>query len=185
MGTYDKKEFRPREQALRKTQPKKAQHHKPTTGKRDRAPTRRVALVGFGTVGHAVAKILCERNDGVLRLTHICNRNVERKKQPWVPSDVVWTEDFHTILNSDADIVIELIGGLHPAEDLVRGALTAGKSVVTANKQLIARHGPDLLELASANGCQLETGAASHSKILFPKSAPLKPANFTSGSFLK
>ena len=49
---------------------------------------RRVALVGFGTVGRAVAKILCERkNDvGLLRLTHICNRNVERKKQPWIPA---------------------------------------------------------------------------------------------------
>jgi homoserine dehydrogenase len=159
-GTYDKKEFRPREQALPKTPLKKARHKTPATGKRDRAAARRVALVGFGTVGRAVAKILCERSDGVLRLTHICNRNVERKKQPWVPSDVVWTEDFQTILNSDADIVIELIGGLHPAEDLVRGALKAGKSVVTANKQLIARHGPDLLELASANGCQLEFGAS-------------------------
>ena len=123
--------------------------------------------MGFGTVGRAVAKILGERNadDGLLRLTHICNRNIERKKQPWVaepwiPSDVVWTDDFHTVLNSDVDIVIELIGGLTPAEELVRGALSAGKSVVTANKQLIARHGPDLLQLAGANGCQLEFGAS-------------------------
>jgi len=126
----------------------------------DRNSPRRVALVGFGNVGRAVAKILCERSEGLLRLTHICNRNVERKRQPWVPSDVIWTDDFHTILNSDADIVIELIGGLHPAEDLVRGALNSGKSVVTANKQLIARHGPDLLQLASANACQLEFGAS-------------------------
>jgi len=123
--------------------------------------------VGFGTVGRAVAKILGKRNaaDGLLRLTHICNRNIERKKQPWlaerwIPSNVIWTADFHTILNSDADIVIELIGGLTPAEELVRGALSAGKSVVTANKQLIARHGPDLLQLARANGCQLEFGAS-------------------------
>lgn len=120
----------------------------------------RVALVGFGTVGSAVAKILCERGDGSLRLTHVCNRNVQRKKQPWVPSDVVWTEDFRTILDSDADIIVELIGGLTPAEELVRSALKAGKSVVTANKQLIARHGPDLLQLASANGCRIEFGAS-------------------------
>lgn len=120
----------------------------------------RVALVGFGTVGSAVAKILCERGDGSLRLTHICNRKIERKKQPWVPADVVWTEEIGNIINSDADIIVELIGGLHPAEDLVRSALKAGKSVVTANKQLIARHGPDLLQLASANGCQLEFGAS-------------------------
>lgn len=120
----------------------------------------RVALVGFGTVGRAVAKILCDRADGLLRLTHICNRNFERKKQPWVPPDVVWADDFQVILNSDADIVIELIGGLTPAEELVRGALQAGKSVVTANKQLIARHGPDLLLLAAANNCRLEFGAS-------------------------
>ena len=129
---------------------------------RDPTPARRVALVGFGTVGRPVAKILSERRneDGLLHLTHICNRNVEQKKQPWVPTNVIWTEDFDAILNSDVDIVVELIGGLHPAEDLVRGTLKAGKSVVTANKQLIARHGPDLLQLASENGCQLEFGAS-------------------------
>jgi len=119
-----------------------------------------VALVGFGTVGRAVAKILCERSDGLLRLTHICNRNVERKKESWVPAEVIWTDDFQAILNSDVEIVIELIGGLTSAQELVRGALNAGKSVVTANKQLIARDGPDLLQLASANHCQLEFGAS-------------------------
>jgi homoserine dehydrogenase len=114
-----------------------------------------------------VARILGERNnaDGLLRLTHICNRNIERKKQqwvaePWIPSDVIWTDDFHTVLHSDVDIIVELIGGLTSAEELVRDALKAGKSVVTANKQLIARHGPDLLQLASAHGCQLEFGAS-------------------------
>jgi homoserine dehydrogenase len=145
---------------LRKTPP--ALDASPATISREGTTARRVALVGFGTVGRAVAKILCERNngDGLLRLTHICNRNFERKKQPWVPKDVIWTDDFHAILNSDADIVIELIGGLTPAEDLVRSALSKGKSVVTANKQLVARHGPELLQLASSKGCQLEFGAS-------------------------
>ena len=129
---------------------------------REHSTALRVALVGLGTVGVPVARILCERynDDGWLRLTHICNRNFERKKQPWIPRDVVWTDDIQAILSSEADIVIELIGGLHPAEELVRGALNAGMSVVTANKQLIARHGPELLALASANGCQLEYGAS-------------------------
>jgi homoserine dehydrogenase len=117
-------------------------------------------LAGFGTVGRAVAKILCERTDGALRLTHIFNRNVERKKQGWVPSEIVWTEDLQAILSSDADIIVELMGGLSLAQELVRGALSVGKSVVTANKQLIARHGPDLLRLAAENGCQLEFGAS-------------------------
>jgi homoserine dehydrogenase len=111
-------------------------------------------------VGRAVAKILCESGDKSLRLTHICNRNVERKKQTWVPADVVWTDDVASVLSSDVDVVIELIGGLNPAEQIVRSALEAGKSVVTANKQLIARHGPDLLELAAKKGVRLEFGAS-------------------------
>src|SRR5271155_3855865 len=115
---------------MRKTPPQQALDATPATIPRDRAPACQVALVGFGTVGRAVARIICERynTSGPLRLTHICNRNIERKKQSlgaeqWVPSDVVWTEDFATILNSDVDIVIELIGGLHPAEALVQNAL--------------------------------------------------------------
>jgi homoserine dehydrogenase len=120
----------------------------------------RVALIGFGTVGGAVAKILCDGHARGLRLTHICNRNVERKKQPWVPADVVWTGDAESVLSSDADIIVELIGGLNPAEQIVRRALSVGKSVVTANKQLIARHGPDLLQLAARQECRLEFGAS-------------------------
>ncbi len=126
----------------------------------ERARACHVGLIGFGTVGRAVAKILCSTGDGSLRLTFICNRNVERKKQAWVPKDVIWTDDVQTVLESDVEIVIELIGGLNPAEQIVRQALEAGKSVVTANKQLIARHGPDLLQLAASRGCQLEFGAS-------------------------
>lgn len=120
----------------------------------------RVGLIGFGTVGRAVARILCETGNRNLRLTHICNRNVARKKQDWVPPDVIWTEDVDSVVRSDVGIVVELIGGLNAAEEIVRRALEGGKSVVTANKQLIARHGPDLLRLAASNGVQLEFGAA-------------------------
>ena len=120
----------------------------------------RVALIGFGTVGRAVAKILCESGNKSIRLTHIFNRNVARKKQGWVPGDVIWTEDIDGVLKSDVDIVIELIGGLSPAEQIVRRALESGKSVVTANKQLIARMGPELLQLAGSKGCQFEFGAS-------------------------
>lgn len=120
----------------------------------------KVALIGIGTVGRSVAKILCESSNSPVRLTYVCNRNVERKKQPWVPADVVWTDDVESVLKSDVEIVIELIGGLNPAEQIVRKALASGKSVITANKQLIARHGPALLELAARSGSQLEFGAS-------------------------
>jgi homoserine dehydrogenase len=127
---------------------------------KDQTSVAKVALIGFGTVGRSVAKILCETGNPSLRLTHICNRNVQRKKQDWVPSGVIWTDDIESVLKSDADIVIELIGGLNPAEQLVRRALESGKSVVTANKQLIARCGPDLMQLAGSRGCHFEFGAS-------------------------
>jgi homoserine dehydrogenase len=158
-GTYDKEFHFHSERRLPKRSSKPAANTAPANSS-EKSSACRVALIGFGTVGRAVAKILCENPGGSLRLTHISNRNVERKKQSWVPSDVVWTDDVQSVLKSDAQIVIELIGGLDPAEQIVRSALGSGKSVVTANKQLIARHGPDLLQLAGSKGCQLEFGAS-------------------------
>jgi len=132
------------------------------SGKRP-APSPRmckVALLGFGTVGSSVAKILNERKGTNLRLTHICNRNVARKKVNWLPPEMVWTEDIDDVLSSDADVVIEVMGGLQPTEDWIRRALTAGKSVVTANKQLISRCGPELISLARQNNQEIAFGAS-------------------------
>ncbi len=119
-----------------------------------------VAILGFGTVGQSVATILSERSNTGLRLTHVLNRNLERKKVDWLPSAVRLTEDIKEIISSDANIVVELMGGLQPAEDWIRQALAAGKSVVTANKQLIARSGPQLVTLAHQNGQELYYGAS-------------------------
>ncbi len=123
-------------------------------------PECRIAIAGFGTVGNAVAQLLeSGRDNHSLRLTHVCNRNVARKKVSWLARDVVWTEDLQQMLNSDADVIVELMGGLEPAHRLVREALRSGKSVVTANKQLIARFGTELLQLANDNGQYLGFGA--------------------------
>ena len=107
-----------------------------------------VAIVGFGTVGSAVARILCSRTDKRIRLSHICNRNVESKHVDWVPDDVVWTSNVETVFESNVDVIIELIGGTDPAEDWIRRALQLGKSVVTANKQVVASSGAELSTLA-------------------------------------
>ena len=120
----------------------------------------RVAILGFGTVGSSVARILSENPPGGLTLTHICNRNVERKRVNWLPGTVRWTDEISEVLSSDVDIVVELIGGLEPAGGWVRKALRAGKSVVTANKQLIARHGTELVRLARENNQHLTFGAS-------------------------
>jgi homoserine dehydrogenase len=119
-----------------------------------------VALLGFGTVGQSVARILCSGEVPNVRLTHIFNRNIARKRVDWVPSSVCWTESAEEVLQSDADIVIEVVGGLRPAYEWVRGALMAGKSVVTANKQLMAHHGPELLDLARSRGQEVRFEAS-------------------------
>jgi homoserine dehydrogenase len=120
----------------------------------------RVALLGFGTVGQSVARILCSGDVTGVHLTHIFNRQVDRKRADWIPSSVCWTESVDDVQSSDVDIVIELVGGLRPAYDWVRGALDAGKSVVTANKQLIAHFGSELIELARAKGLEIRFEAS-------------------------
>src|SRR5258706_2976233 len=126
----------------------------------DGAQTCKVALIGFGTVGSSVARILCERSNTHLRLTHVLNRNVARKKVDWLPSSVKWTEDIDDVLTCEVDIVVEVMGGLQPTEDWIRRALESGKSVVTANKQLIAHRGPELIALARRMNQQIEFGAS-------------------------
>jgi len=119
-----------------------------------------VAIVGFGTVGSSVARILSERRPAGLRLTHICNRNIARKRVDWLPDTICWTDEMSDVLSSEVDIIVEVIGGLEPAGEWIRRALKSGKSVVTANKQVIARHGPELLRLAHENHQHIAFGAS-------------------------
>ena len=82
----------------------------------------KVGIVGFGTVGSSVARILTEHPPAGLRLSTIYNRNVERKKVDWIPPDVKWTEIFiDDILKSDVDVVVEVMGGISLAGEFVRG----------------------------------------------------------------
>jgi len=120
----------------------------------------RIAIFGFGTVGSSVARILAESRPEGLELTHVFNRGVGRKRVDWTGGTVEWTEDYEAVLRSDVDVVVELVGGLDPAGTWVRRALESGKSVVTANKKLIAFHGVELEKLAASKGGHLKYGAA-------------------------
>ncbi len=126
-----------------------------------RGAKKKVAILGFGTVGSSVARILLEgQAASELELTYVYNRGVERKRAAWVRDTVRWTESVDDVLQSDADVIVELVGGLDPAGDWVRRALGAGKSVVTANKKLIAAHGIALHTLARQHDAHLFYGAA-------------------------
>lgn len=128
-----------------------------------------MAILGFGTVGSAVARRL-SGPDAIhgLELTHIFDRRAAEKHTRLghhrdgrgFIADVAWTGQFEDIVTSDADVVVELVGGVEPAAGWIRELLAAGKSVVTANKQVIARHGPDLLRFAARQGRQLRFEAA-------------------------
>src|SRR4051812_19169620 len=116
--------------------------------------------MGFGTVGQSVARILCSGEIPHVQLTHIFNRDVTRKRVDWVPASVTWTESADEIINSDTSIVIEVVGGIRPAYDWLKDALQGGKSIVTANKQLMAHHGAELLDLARARGLEVRFEAS-------------------------
>jgi homoserine dehydrogenase len=108
-----------------------------------------VGLIGFGTVGQSVARLLSRDPWHRIRLARVCTRPGGRARPAWLPSSVDWTDRFDRLLDSDIDVVVELVGGAAPARDWIERALLAGKSVVTANKQLVAECGPDLLALAA------------------------------------
>lgn len=124
----------------------------------------KIAILGFGTVGSSVAQLLRAQKFPGIELTHIYNRDVERKRTgataKGLPSTIVWTENIQDVLTSDVDVVIETIGGIDPIEGWLRKALNSGKHVVTANKQLIAYKGAGLAKLARDNNRVLVYNAA-------------------------
>lgn len=122
----------------------------------------RLAIAGFGTVGSAVARILIEQSSGTssFELACILNRRIAEKRVDWIPDSVRWTDNVDDVLDSDIDVFVELVGGLDPAGTWVRRALASGKSVVTANKALIAAQGVELSELACRHRQHLAYGAS-------------------------
>ena len=126
--------------------------------------TTRVAILGFGTVGSAVAQLLRAQRFAGIELTHVYNRDVERKRTGQTArglhNGIIWTDRIEDVLNAEIDVIVETIGGIDPIEGWLKKALTSGKHVVTANKQLIAYKGAGLAKLARDNGRVLVYNAA-------------------------
>ncbi len=121
--------------------------------------TVHVGLIGLGTVGSGVAKLLLECGDrlalraGVrLELARAADKNLDAGRAAGVPEDRLTADAADVIGDPDISIVVQLIGGIHPAKEFMEDALRAGKSVVTANKALLAKHGPELFALAREHG---------------------------------
>ena len=119
-----------------------------------------VTIIGFGTVGAGVADILLKnsevisRRSGVkLNLKHIADLDITSDRGVKIPEGILTTNTQEAI--KDADIVVELVGGTTVAKKFILDALNAGKSVVTANKALLALHGNELFAAAEKSGVDL------------------------------
>lgn len=138
----------------------------------------RIALLGLGTVGSGVYKLIHRRAQEMpqiagapIEISHILVRNTA-KERPGVDSSLL-TDNWTDIVNDpEVSIVVELMGGMEPAHTYIAEALKAGKNVVTANKDLIAMYGGDLLDLAAEHQCDLQFEASVAGAI--PIIRPLK-----------
>ena len=139
----------------------------------------RIGMLGCGTVGSAVARLLADHGDDIerragvrLRIARVAVRDVDAPRDVPVPADAFTTDAASVATDPDVDIVLELIGGVDPARELLLAAFAAGKPVVTANKELLASVGKELFDAADAAGRDLRFEAAVAGGI--PLIAPLK-----------
>ena len=123
-----------------------------------------IAILGAGNVGAQVIRLLQQnqadlsaRAGGQLNLAKVLVRDAKKKRD----ANVSYTDDADSILNdSSIDLVVELMGQIEPARTYIKRALSAGKSVVTANKALLAKHGAELFALADEKNVDLYYEAA-------------------------
>lgn len=115
----------------------------------------RVAILGYGTVGSGVFEVINTNNEVIskragqeVKVKYV----LDLRDFPGQPVQEVLVHDYEMIVNDpEVDIVVEVMGGLEPAHTFVKRALEAGKSVCTSNKALVAKFGPELMEIAKAN----------------------------------
>ena len=126
----------------------------------------RVALLGGGTVGSQVARLMADsaedlqaRAGAPLELVAVAVRDLA-KPRPGIPADLLTDDPFSVVKREDVDIVIEVMGGIDPTKELLETALRNGASVITANKALLSEHGATLHEIAHENGVDLFYEAA-------------------------
>jgi len=118
-----------------------------------------IGLIGFGNVGSGVVRILRERKTLLgekmglqINIKKICDKNLQAKRNVSVDRSLLTNDPYEVINDPQIDIMVELMGGIHPAKEYIAQAIKKGKSVVTANKALLAQEGGELFALASGRG---------------------------------
>lgn len=127
----------------------------------------KVALLGCGTVGTALLELLAAQSSRIasqwgvqIEVAAILVSDTARARPPEVPQHLLTDNPQEVISRPDIDVVVEVMGGTDPARELVLSSLRSGKPLVTANKELLARHGAEVLAAASAGGVRLYFEAA-------------------------
>ena len=136
-----------------------------------------IGLLGLGVVGSSVARVLSEKCSEIramigrsVSLRRVLVRDTEKQRLYDVSDKILTTDPEDVLADPDVNIVVELIGGETPAYDYILDSITRGKSVITANKVVMARHGPELLTEASGSGAHLmfEASVAGGTPIIAP-----------------
>jgi homoserine dehydrogenase len=141
--------------------------------------TVRIGMLGCGTVGSAVVRMLGEHGDDIamradvrLAVTRVAVRDAARERDVPLPREAFTTDPASIVADPDIDIVLELLGGMDPAKELILASFASGKPVVTANKELLANVGKELFDAADAASRDIRFEAAVAGGI--PLIAPLK-----------
>ncbi len=122
----------------------------------------KIGVIGFGTVGAGTVKILQERKEEIekelivdIQIAKIADKDWKRERPVTVPPEIRACDPWEVVKDPEIDIVIEAMGGISPAFELVSYALEQGKTVVTPNKELIAKKGEELLKIAESSNSEL------------------------------
>ena len=121
-----------------------------------------VGVIGLGVIGGQVARVLLQQSERIAQkvgarvvLCHAADTDTTKLHASGVPEQLLTTDASEMLSNPEVDILVELIGGEHPALEFLTAALSDGKHAVTANKELMAKHGPELIGLAERQGVHL------------------------------
>ena len=106
----------------------------------------KIGIIGLGTVGSGVYKTLQEMND--IEIVKIAVKNINKPRSVEVPASMLTDNPYELVNDPSIDVVVELVGGVNPAWDFISTAIKNGKHIVTANKELLAKKGEELFNLA-------------------------------------